>query len=148
MWNIRNLNKNHTFILYCPFLIVLLQTKERKKYKYTQLSQAPLALKIKGDRRRQKEIKDISFVAETGQTEYCPLSSAAEKRLSSFIFLYLLNLRKLRLNTNNSHLQPFVDEGLRVFASRILVHLIFFSEQMCKSLDIKLLVLDSLPQVG
>ena len=58
-----------------------------------QLSEALLALKIKGDRRRQKEIKDISFVAETGQTEYCPLSSAAEKRLSSFIFLYLLNMR-------------------------------------------------------
>ena len=34
----------------------------------SQLSQALLALKIKGDRRRQKEIKDISFVAETGQT--------------------------------------------------------------------------------
>ena len=31
-----------------------------------QLSEALLALKIKGDRRRQKEIKDISFVAETG----------------------------------------------------------------------------------
>ena len=29
----------------------------------TQLSEALLALKIKGDRRRQKEIKDISFVA-------------------------------------------------------------------------------------
>jgi len=32
-------------------------------YSFIQLSQAPLALKIKGDRRRQKEIKDISFVA-------------------------------------------------------------------------------------
>ena len=67
-----------------------------------QLSQAPLALKIKGDKRRQKEIKDIGFAAETGQTEYCPLSSAAEKRPSSFMFFaskalrddqYLLNIR-------------------------------------------------------
>ena len=66
----------------------------------SQLSQALLALKIKGDRRRQKEIKDISFVAETGQTEYCPLSSAAEKRLSSFIFLYLLNMRNLNCVSN------------------------------------------------
>ena len=41
------------------------------------------------------EIKDNGFAAERLQTEYCPLSSPLKSGISSFIFLYLLNMQNL-----------------------------------------------------
>ena len=57
----------------------------------SQLSQALLALKIKGDRRRQKEIKDISFVWQKQDRHsivlYLPPLKSGYLPLSSYIYL-------------------------------------------------------------